>query len=67
MIKKIRLFYVLCICCWCLKANAYVDPSTSLFLAQGFFAIIGAIIFYIRHPIEAIKNLWVKIKNKPDA
>ena len=65
--KKIAILYVLSICCWSHNAYAYIDPSSSLYLIQGLFAIVGAIIFYIRHPIEAIKNLWKKIKGNKDA
>jgi hypothetical protein len=43
---------------WTGDAAAYVDGGTGLLLVQGLLALIGSLIYFIRHPIKAIKE-WL--------
>ena len=50
-------------------AHAYFDPVTTTTILQGLFAIVAAIILYIRNPKKIIidlKNLFSKNKNIDD-
>lgn len=38
-------------------AHAYVDPGSGLLLWQGLIALVGAIIVFVRHPVQAIKAI----------
>ncbi len=46
------------------SANAYIDPSVSLLAMQSILSILGAIIFFVKHPIDAIKRIWQRIWRK---
>jgi hypothetical protein len=50
-----------------LSAYAYIDPSSSLLIIQGVLALFGAIIVFIKNPIQTIKGWLKKLKNKNDA
>lgn len=39
----------------------YIDPGSGLLLWQGLIAAIGAIIVFVRHPIEMLKHVWNKL------
>ena len=43
---------------------AYIDPGTGAYLIQALVAILAALFFAIRHPIELIKSLIKKIMGK---
>jgi hypothetical protein len=43
---------------------AYIDPGTGAYLIQALVAILAAVFFAIRHPIELIKSLIKKIMGK---
>ena len=48
------------------SAHAYFDPVTTTTILQGLFAIVAAIILYIRNPKQIIidlKNLFSKNKD----
>ena len=48
------------------SAHAYFDPVTTTTILQGLFAIVAAIILYIRNPKQIIidlKNLFSKTKD----
>ena len=47
-----------------LSAHAYIDPSSSLLIIQGVLAFVGAVLVFIKHPIQTIKRWIKKIKNK---
>jgi hypothetical protein len=49
---------------WSGDAFAYVDPGSGILLWQGFIAVIGAIIFYIRKPIRALRAIMKKVLGK---
>jgi hypothetical protein len=42
-------------------AQAYIDPGSGAYMVQAMFALIGAIIFYARHPMRSLKSFgrWV--------
>jgi hypothetical protein len=45
-------------------AYAYIDPGSSAYLIQALVALVAAVVFYIRHPITLIKDLFKKIFKK---
>lgn len=45
-------------------AYAYIDPGSSAYLIQALVALVAAVIFYIRHPVTLIKDLFKKIFRK---
>lgn len=49
---------------WHASAHAYIDPGTNLLLIQGLLAAIGGLIFFVRHPIQAMKNFLTRFKRK---
>lgn len=49
------------------SAYAYIDPSSSLLIIQGVLALFGAIIVFIKNPIQTIKGWMKKLKKKKDA
>jgi hypothetical protein len=49
---------------WIPSAHAYVDPGSGMLLWQGLIAVIGAIIVFVRHPIEWLRRLLRRIKRK---
>lgn len=50
-----------------LSAYAYIDPSSSLLFIQGVLALFGAIIVFMKNPIQTIKGWLKKLKEKNDA
>ena len=49
------------------SAYAYIDPSSSLLIIQGALTFFGAIIIFIKNPIQTIKGWLQKLKKKNDA
>lgn len=49
---------------WIEAAHAYIDPGTSLLLMQGLLAAVGGLLFFVRHPIQALKKLLSRFKRK---
>lgn len=47
-----------CLLTWTSDASAYVDGGTGLLLVQGFLALIGGLIYFIRNPLKAIRE-WL--------
>jgi len=39
-------------------ALAYIDPGNGAYMVQALFALVGAALFYLRHPIRSLKELW---------
>jgi hypothetical protein len=39
-------------------ALAYIDPGNGAYMVQALFALVGAALFYLRHPIRSLKQLW---------
>lgn len=62
LMKSIGLFLVLF--SWIGAAHAYIDPGTGLLLLQGLLAAIGGLIFFVKHPIQALKRFVAKFKKK---
>jgi hypothetical protein len=46
------------------SAFAYVDPGSGMLLWQGLLALIGAVIVFMRNPVDAIKRLLSRFKRK---
>ena len=46
------------------NAYAYVDPGSGMLLWQGFVALIGAILIFLRNPVQVIKAWIVRIRGK---
>lgn len=57
-LKKTRILLIL-MTVTISNAWAYVDGGTGMLLIQGLLALIGAIIFFIKNPINTIRN-WLK-------
>ncbi len=39
-------------------AFAYIDPGNGAYMVQALFALFGAALFYLRHPIRSIQSVW---------
>jgi drug/metabolite transporter (DMT)-like permease len=39
-------------------AMAYIDPGNGAYMVQALFALVGAALFYLRHPIQSLKTFW---------
>ena len=48
-------------------AYGYVDPGSGLLLIQGFLAVIGGAVVFIRNPVQAIKGLIRRLRRRRDA
>ena len=38
-------------------ANAYIDVGSGAYMVQALFTLVGAGLFYIRHPIKALQAM----------
>jgi hypothetical protein len=38
-------------------ALAYIDPGNGAYMVQALFTLVGAALFYIRHPIRSLREL----------
>lgn len=47
-------------------AQAYIDPGNGAYMVQLLFTLAGAALFYIRHPIRALRALkgWLFASRK---
>lgn len=45
-------------------AHAYIDPGSGMLYLQGFLALIGILIAFVKSPIQSIKDLYKRIRNK---
>jgi len=45
-------------------ALAYIDPGNGAYMVQALFALVGAALFYLRHPIRSLKELWHWFSNR---
>lgn len=59
---------LLCLLALCLPqtALAYIDPGTGAYLVQGLAALLGAVAFYISHPVELLRRLKEKLTRGRD-
>jgi|HubBroStandDraft_5_1064220.scaffolds.fasta_scaffold1162236_2 hypothetical protein len=39
-------------------AMAYIDPGNGAYMVQVLFTIVGAALFYLRHPVRTMKAAW---------
>jgi hypothetical protein len=46
------------------SAFAYVDPGSGALIWQGLMALIGAVIVFIRQPIQTLKNVINRIRRR---
>ena len=47
-----------------LHAMAYVDPGSGMLIWQSLLALIGAVIIFVRNPLETMKRWWNHIRRK---
>lgn len=40
-------------------ALAYIDPGSGMLVWQGAIAAIGAVVIFIKHPVQTIKS-WIE-------
>jgi len=45
-------------------AMAYIDPGNGAYMVQALFTLIGAALFYLRHPVQTAKLLWRKLTGR---
>jgi hypothetical protein len=65
MISNINLWRTTCLCLLLTpSAYAYVDPGSGMLLWQGLVALIGAVLIFLRNPIEVIKSWIDRIRGK---
>jgi hypothetical protein len=48
-------------------AMAYIDPGNGAYMVQALFTLLGAALFYIRHPIRTAKLVWNRLMRRGDA
>ncbi|RYG90249.1 MAG: hypothetical protein EON59_00150 [Alphaproteobacteria bacterium] len=46
------------------SAFAYVDPGSGMLIWQGLLAALGAVIIFVRNPIEQIKRVWRRLRSR---
>lgn len=46
------------------SAFAYVDPGSGMLMWQGLLAALGAVIMFVRNPIEQIKRVWRRLRSR---
>lgn len=46
------------------SAWAYVDPGSGMLLWQGLVAAIGAVLIFIRNPIQVVKSWIERLRGK---
>lgn len=49
------------------SAFAYIDSGTSLLLMQGILALLGAVVVFVKNPLQTIKSLISRLKKKDRA
>ena len=45
-------------------AMAYIDPGNGAYMVQALFTLIGAALFYIRHPVRTAKLIWSRLRGR---
>ncbi|MTW00515.1 hypothetical protein [Pseudoduganella ginsengisoli] len=48
------------------SAYAYVDPGTGLLMLQSLFAVVGAVVFFLKNPIASISRLIAKLRKRDE-
>ena len=62
--KLLSLFAVLLALWSPSEAFAYIDPGSGMLIWQGVIAAIGAVLIFVRHPIQTIKGWIQRLKRK---
>jgi hypothetical protein len=45
-------------------AQAYIDPGNGAYMVQVLFTLVGASLFYVRHPIRSLKALGRRLRSR---
>lgn len=45
-------------------AFAYVDPGSGMLIWQGLLAVVGAVIVFVRNPLDSVKRLLSRFRRK---
>jgi len=45
-------------------AMAYIDPGNGAYMVQALFTLLGAALFYVRHPIRTAKLIWNRLRGR---
>jgi hypothetical protein len=45
-------------------AMAYIDPGNGAYMVQALFTLLGAALFYVRHPIRTAKLIWNRVRGR---
>jgi hypothetical protein len=45
-------------------ALPYIDPGNGAYVVQALFTLIGAVLFYLRHPIRLLQAAWSWISRR---
>jgi hypothetical protein len=61
------IFLVIAILASPMPAYAYVDPSSSLLVLQGVLAALGALLVFVRNPLQTLKRWIAKLRGQKDA
>lgn len=59
---KRRKYLLLALALLPASAFAYVDPGSGMLIWQGLLAALGAVIMFVRSPIEQIKRVWRRLR-----
>lgn len=46
------------------SAYAYIDPGSGMFILQSIFAALGALLFLLKNPLQALRKLLSLFKKK---
>ena len=46
-------------------AMAYIDPGNGAYMVQALFTLVGAGLFYLRHPIRMFQAIVRKLTGRP--
>lgn len=48
------------------SAYAYIDMGTGAYMVQALIAVVGALVLFVRHPIQTIKSWWRHLRRGDD-
>jgi hypothetical protein len=43
---------------------AYIDPGNGAYMVQALLTLLGAALFYVRHPIRTAKMIWRNLRGR---
>lgn len=58
------LFILLAMCAVPSEAFAYIDPGSGMLMWQGLIAAVGAVLIFVRNPIQILKAWFKRFKGK---